>query len=390
MTHYDIIIIGGGLVGLSIGTALASHDISVAIIDKQPLEHIKSQQADGRASAIAAGSKAILARFGLWEDIEPSAGPINEIRITDGNCPLFLHFDHQQVGDQPLGYMVENQQLLTALIAKAETLPSLQIYSGVTIAHTERGAHHATVTLQDGKALQAPLLIAADGKFSRAREEAGLSTINWSYKQTAIVCTIGHERHHQGIAQERFLPAGPFAILPLKDGYHSSLVWTEKSSLAPLYMAMNDADFLHHLGQRFGEYLGKLTVTSKRFSYPLSVSYAPVMHAARLVLVGDAAHAIHPIAGQGFNLGLRDVEALADTLLEYHQLGIDLGSDVVLEHYQKRRRTDNMAMLAITDSLTHFFSNDIAPIRHARRIGLAVVNKLPKLQAFFMKYAMGE
>lgn len=391
MTTYshDVAIIGAGLIGLTLGTALAAQGLSVAIIEKLPFDALNRKTSDGRASAIAAGSRIILSNYGLWDAMQAEAGPINDIRITDGNCPIFLHFDHTEVGTEPLGHMVENHHIMHALLTKIATLPNLQLFCGTSIVSSQCAQPGATLILEDGAALRARLMVAADGKNSPMRDQAGIPTVKWNYRQTGIVCTVQHDKHHQGIAQERFLPSGPFAILPLKDGYHSSLVWTEESRLAPLYLAMNDEDFLFHIRERFGDYLGTVTLASNRFSYPLSVCYAEEYCSTRLALAGDAAHAIHPIAGQGFNLGLRDVEALANTLVHYHGLGIDIGSALVLEHYQRLRRADNLAMIAITDSLNHLFSNNIAPIRHLRRLGLAAVSHLPKLQQFFMHYAMG-
>ena len=387
---YDIAVVGGGMVGLCLALGLAGAGVRVALVERTALSTMAEAGFDGRGSAIAAGSQRILAGLGLWDRIADEAEPILEIRVADGDSPLFLHYDHKEIGDGPLGWIVENAVTRRALAAAVDVMgaDTLGIFDGVELSGTEYGPNDATLNLADGRRLSARLIVAADGRNSPLRDTAGIDAVRWNYPQSGIVCSVSHEAPHHGIAQEHFLPAGPFAILPMTRN-RSSIVWTERNDLAPGFMAMNNADFAGALGERFGTYLGDIEVGPGRWSYPLSVVHAKRYVAPRLALAGDAAHAIHPIAGQGFNIGLRDVAALAEVIIDTMRLGLDPGADGPLEKYERWRKPDNMMMIAVTDGLNRLFSNDIAPVRHARDVGLAAVNQVKPLKRVLMRHAMG-
>ncbi len=385
--HTDIIVIGGGMVGLSFAVAVAEAGLAVAVVDTTAPAALTDAGFDGRVSAIAYASACALEATGVWDHLT-EAQPILEIRVDDDNSPLFLHYDHRDLGDEPLGHMVENRHLRRALFARARQLPGLTLLAPAAVAELDRGRDRVVATLTDGTVLTAALAVGAEGRNSPSREAAGIRLISWSYHQTGIVCTVAHERPHRGIAHEHFLPAGPFAILPMT-GNRSSLVWTEREKLAPAIMALDDAGFMAELESRFGDFLGDLEVVGPRWSYPLSLQQAASFTAPRLALIGDAAHGMHPIAGQGLNLGLRDVAALAEVVVEAARLGLDLGGADVLNRYQRWRRFDTVSLLAVTDVLNRLFSNDIPPIKLARDLGLAAVDKMPPLKKLFMSHARG-
>ncbi|MCE3233570.1 MAG: 2-polyprenyl-6-methoxyphenol hydroxylase [Rickettsiaceae bacterium] len=389
-TKTEVIIIGGGLTGMLMACALAQKQISVALIESEDLQKLNAKESDGRTSAISYGSAKILDHVGIWHELLEHAGPILDIRVTDGESPLFVHYDHKMVGDEPMGHIIENHYIRKALYEKAVQHKNLTILDNTRYTLIDYTPYNATVTLADGKTITSSLVIAADGKNSSVRQSAGIKTTSWAYNQHGVVCTVKHEKSHHGVAIEKFLPTGPFAILPMHGDHNSSLVWTEKSELAPLFMKMNDAEFQEHLELRFGGYLGKLEVIGKRFSYPLSLCLAQQYTSQRLALIGDAAHAIHPIAGQGFNLGIRDIPPLVSAIYEAKNLGLDIGSSGVLSSYAESRKLDNITMIAITDLLTRLFSNNILPIKHARRLGMGIVNRIPVLKKLLIKHAMGD
>ena len=384
----EVLIAGGGMVGLTLGCALAGAGVEVVVIERADPAALTDAAFDGRVSAIAFGSRQALAAIGVWERLAPEAQPILEIRVSDGDSPLFLHYDHRDVGDAPLGYIVENRHIREALFAAAEGHGRLRLIAPGRVRRLARGAAAVEATLADGRRVRARLAVAADGRESRLRRDAGIAVTSWRYAQTSIVCTVAHERSHRGIAHERFLPAGPFAILPMT-GNRASLVWTERADLAPEMLALDDAAFTAEMARRFGDFLGALEVAGPRWSYPLALMHAERYTDARLALVGDAAHVIHPIAGQGLNLGLRDVAALAEVLVDARRLGLDLGGGATLERYARWRRFDNTVLIAATDGLNRLFSNDIAPVRLARGLGLAAVDRLAPLKRLFMRHAMG-
>ena len=390
---YDVVIQGGGMVGMTLAVALAREGMKVAMVERNRMQMQLEPQFDGRVSAIAYGSKCLLDSIGVWRFMAHEAEPIQDIRVSDGDTPFFLHFDHHDIGDEPFGYIVENRHTRYALQQAAGEYPNLHLLDGNAMERFERDDAGVTVYLHDGQVLRASLLVGADGKKSSVRMQAGIGAVEWNYKQTAIVCTIHHTDSHHGLAQERFLPAGPFAVLPmtpLENGLHrSSLVWVEPNDRVALYLELSEAEFVQEIEERVGDYLGTISAPGQRFSYPLSLMHAKTYVSQRLALVGDAAHGIHPIAGQGVNLGFRDVEALSQLLGERFQLGLDIGVAQTLARYERVRRFDNMTMLAVTDVLNRLFSNQLLTIKAARGAGLWLVGKVPELKKFFMRDAMG-
>lgn len=393
----DVAIVGGGMVGGTLAVALAQAGFAVALIDRADPAALADDAHDGRTSAIAHATHRLLQALGLWTRMVPHAEPILDIRITDGPSLLFLHYDHREVGGEPMGYIVENRIIRRVLLHRFATLPNLRVLAPAEVTGHAVEAGGVSLALRDGQTLKAAVLVAADGTESRLRREANIAVTRWDYAQTAIVCTMGHEKPHRGIAHERFLPAGPFAVLPMTDdpataageGHRSSIVWTEKTDRVPAMLSLNDDAFSFELDRRFGPWLGAVRVIGPRWSYPLRFLHAETYVAPRFALIGDAAHTMHPIAGQGLNAGLRGVAALAEVMVEAKRLGLDPGAESVLERYQRWRRFDNQLLLSVTDSLNRLFSNDLAPVRLARDLGLAAVARLPPLKRFFMRHAMG-
>jgi 2-octaprenyl-6-methoxyphenol hydroxylase len=389
----ELVIAGAGLNGMLLAVACAGAGLSVAVVDPQDPAAMLDDGFDGRTSAIAYGSRLVLDGIGLWPDIAGDAEPIREIRVVDDGSPLFLHYDHRDLGDghepaAPLGYIVENRVLRRALLQRAGVLPMLRLMPLRRVAAVEADQTGAVVMLDDGERLHARLVAAADGANSPLRRAAGIRAVEWRYRQTGIVTTVAHERPHGGIAVEHFLPSGPFAILPMT-GNRSSIVWTEHADLAPRLLALPDAAFAAELGARFGGFLGRIEPVGPRWSYPLALMQAERYIDCRLALVGEAAHVIHPIAGQGLNIGIRDIAALAELIIDTRRLGLDIGDDALLERYERWRRIDAVLLAAVTDSLNRLFSNTIAPVRLARDTGLAIVNQLPPLKRLLMRHAMG-
>ena len=384
----ELIVVGGGLAGLTLAIACADAGIEVAVVDREDPRTMLAAPFDGRTTAIAHGSQQVLAGIGLWPLVAAEAEPILEIRVADSGSPLFLHYDHHEVGENPLGYIVENRVLRRALMARAAQLPTLRHLAPLAVDRVEREACGATACLADGRRLRGQLVAACDGRGSPLRRTAGIKTLEWTYPQTSIVCTVRHALPHRGVAIEHFLPAGPFAILPMTES-RSSIVWTERADLAPGLLALNAATFVAELGRRFGDFLGALEVVGPRFSYALSLLHAERYAVPRLVLVGDAAHVIHPIAGQGLNLGIRDVAALAELVVDARRLGLDIADAGVLARYERWRRFDNLMLAAVTDGLNRLFSNSVPPVKLARDVGLAMVGRMPPLKRFLMRHAMG-
>ena len=385
----DILIVGGGLVGGALACALAEGGFRVAVTDRADPAAVLDAGFDGRASAIALGSQKVLDTLGLWRLMGETVTPIEDIRVTDRGSLLFLHYDHKILGDEPFGYMVENRTLRQALVRRLPDHDGVTVLAPAKVVHLERTPAAVRARLADGREIEARLVVGADGRASQTRENAGIRLTQWSYNQTGIVCTVEHEKPHNNVAHEKFLPSGPFAILPLT-GNRSSIVWTERSDIAPLIMALGEKEFLQELGCRFGDFLGGLSVTGPRWAYPLSLQYAERSIDQRLALAGDSAHGMHPIAGQGLNMGLRDVAALAQVLTDARRLGLDPGDGAVLERYQRWRRFDNTLMLALTDVLNRLFSNANRPLALARDMGLAAVNGAGPLKKVFMRHAMGQ
>jgi 2-octaprenyl-6-methoxyphenol hydroxylase len=390
----DILIAGAGFAGLSLAIALRQAlGGSLRVIVADPA--LARGGSDPRASAIVAAARRLFEAIGVWERIAPGAQPILGMAVTDSRLddamrPTFLTFDGEVEPGEPFAHMIENGPLLAALLDKAKD-------EGVTLAATavsdsQAAADHIKVHLRDGASVGARLLIAADGAHSSIRERAGIATHGWGYGQAGIVTTVRHERDHNGRAEEHFLPAGPFAILPLKrdaTGHRSSIVWTEEAREAERIVALDDAGFHAELEKRFGLHLGEIAAVGPRRAFPLGLSVARAFVAERLALVGDAAHVIHPIAGQGLNMGLKDVAALAETVVDAMRIGLDPGSPVTLERYQRWRRFDTMAMGVATDGLNRLFSNRSDALRVVRDVGLGLVDRLPALKQLFIREAAG-
>jgi len=385
---FDVVVVGGGPVGGVLSLALAQAGVAVAVIDHEDPATDLVAQFDGRALAVALTAKRAMTAVGLWAAVEPFAAPILRIRVADGNSPATLNYRHEEIGPEPFGWIVESQGLRRALATAMGRQPNLTRLAPMSVTGIARDESGVTVTLADGEMLTAPLIVGADGRRSMVRESAGIAVKQHGYDQIAIVCTVAHDLPHGNVAHEHFLPAGPFAILPLP-GNRSGIVWTERARLAPAIMKQNDAGFLAELHSRFGDFLGAIVLEGSRFAHPLSFQLAEAYCAPRLALVGDAAHAMHPVAGQGMNMGLRDASALAERIVEAKRLGLDLGGSEVLERYANWRRFDNLLMLAMTDGLVRLFSNEIAPVKLARDIGLAAVNRMPSAKRLFTRHAMG-
>lgn len=390
-------IAGGGLVGATLAIALAEAGLAVTVVDRADPKTLTAPPYDGRTSAIAYGSQRLLDTLGIWPGMAQAAEPIHDIRVSDGGSPLFLHFSFGELGERyagaPFGWIVENRATRLALYERVQGQESLTIRWRRSVADWSAEGAMARVDLDDGTVLETPLLIAADGSDSALRRRARIAATEWTYPQAAIVCVAAHEAPHRGIAHERFLPAGPFALLPMTDdpraGHRSSIVWTERPARVPGLMALDDDAFSEELQHRFGDWYGEMRVVGPRWTYPLRLLHAETYVRPRFALIGDAAHTIHPIAGQGLNLGLRDVAALAEVVVDAHRLGLDLGATHLLKRYERWRRFDNLALMAATDGLNRLFSNDIPPVRWARDLGIAAVNRMPGMKRFFMQHAMG-
>lgn len=391
----DVILSGGGLVGQTLALALDQAGVSVVVIDAAKPAETLAPAFDGRAFAIAFASYRMWRALGLADDLDRVAQPIEQIMVTDGKLGrgpsiLHLHFDgaEQENPDEPLGLMLEARHVRMALDSAVRARPSIRMIQPMSVTAIERDAASTTVTLADGAKLRAPLLIGTDGRRSFVRQAVGIRTIAWDYPVTAIVATITHEKPHDAVAHEFFLPNGPFAILPLK-GERANIVWAEPRAAAEALLKMPEEDFLAELRLRFGDHLGALSLEGPRFGYPLSMQLAERMIDRRVALAGDSAHGIHPLAGQGLNLGLKDCAALAECIADGVGVGLDPGDVSILERYQRWRRFDNVTMALGMEFFDKLFSNEIRPLRAARRLGLAAVNAIGPARRFFMKYAGG-
>jgi 2-octaprenyl-6-methoxyphenol hydroxylase len=394
MRQADIVISGGGMVGLSLGLALAQGGFRTVVADIAPLPTQLDPTFDGRVSALAYASIRMYRALGVWGALEKDAQPIREILVTDGApgraaAPFSLHFDSAEVGAPQLGAIVENRHIRAALQARAQDEKNLTLIAPAAVKSVSPEGGRVTAALGNGETVAAALAVAADGRVSPLRDAAGIKTIGWSYPQIGIVATVEHEKPHNGVAYEHFLPAGPFAILPMT-GNRASLVWTEEKTKAPALLALDDARFNEELARRFGAHLGTVKATGPRWSYPLSFHIARDFVKPRFALAGDCAHGIHPIAGQGLNLGLKDAAALAEVLLDAARLGQDIGALDVLKRYERWRRFDSVTLAASTDALNRLFSNDIAPLRAIRDIGMGIVDSIGPARRFFMRHAGGD
>lgn len=394
MKRVDVLISGGGMVGLPLGLALAQGGLKTVIVDATPVGQVLDPAFDGRVSALAYASVRMLGALGVWGELALNAQPIHEILVTDGQAgkpasPFSLHFDAQEVGAETLGHIAENRHIRAALYRSVDAASNLELIAPATVKSLAVEAGRAVALLADGEEIAASLVIAADGRESPLRGQMGAQIIGWSYPQTGIVATVEHDKPHNGVAYEHFLPSGPFAILPMT-GNRSSLVWTERKELAPALLALDEEGFNAELARRFGSHLGKTRSAGPRWSYPLSFHLARDFVKPRFALAGDCAHGIHPIAGQGLNLGLKDAAALAEVLLDAARLGRDIGALDTLKRYERWRRFDSFALAASTDALNRLFSNDIAPLRHLRDLGLGIVDSIGPARRFFMRHAGGD
>lgn len=382
------------MVGMTLGLALAQGGLSVLAVDVAPPADTVEPRFDGRVSALAFAVVRMLKALGVWQGLAPHAQPIHEILVTDGKVgaptsPFSLHFDAQEVGSDALGHIAENRHIRMSLQAVAARQPGFTLLAPAQVRDVTVDGGQAVVTLADGEQIAASLVVAAEGRQSPLRDQMGITVAGWSYPQTGIVATVEHEKPHNGVAYEHFLPSGPFAILPMT-GNRSSLVWTERRTKAPGLLALDDDGFHEELSRRFGDHLGVVAAAGPRWSYPLAFHVAREYVRPRFALAGDTAHGIHPIAGQGLNLGLKDVAALAEVLLDAARLGQDIGGLDVLKRYERWRRFDSLVMGASMDAMNRLFSNDIAPLRHLRDLGLGVVDAIGPARRFFMRHAGGD
>lgn len=383
--HFDVAIVGGGPVGTTLALALVQsmRGIRVALIDRRPLTVPK----DNRASAIAAGVRRVFEALGVWAEMEAQSQPITAMRITDsGNGdiarPLFLQFEGEVAPGEAFAHMVPNTASQAALLGAMGDL--VTVIAPAEIADWSEGR----LTLADGRTITSPLIVAADGAQSALRQRAGISTSGHDYHQTGLVATISHELPHDGVAYEHFRPSGPFASLPLK-GNRSSLVWTETSENAKTFLAMDSDQLAREIEAVMGSSLGAVTLEDRLMGFPLRLQIARDFVGPRLALIGDAAHVVHPIAGQGLNLGLKDVAALAEVIIDAIRLGLDHGSEDVLARYQAWRRLDTASMVMVTDGMNRLFSNDVAPVRAIRDFGLGLVDRAGPLKDAMIRAASG-
>jgi 2-octaprenyl-6-methoxyphenol hydroxylase len=388
----DILIVGGGLNGPALALALAQGGLRVTVVDARPAPARAKAGFDGRAYSLAAASKRLLSVLGVWPHIEASQ-PILQVKASDGHAgrgaaPFFLHFDHAEIEEGPMGFMVEDRHLYAAFLAAMKDA-KINLLSGQTVVAQSTDATGAQVTLASGKVLSARLVVGCDGRQSGVAQRAGITRTGWDYGQTALVTAVSHDLPHHGIAHQFFMPQGPLAILPLPGGHHSSIVWSEKTANATAIQALNDADYLAALRPRFGDFLGEIALAGTRFTYPLGLTLANSFTAPRLALVGDAAHGVHPIAGQGLNLGLRDVAALAQVVIEAQRRGEDFGAADVLDRYQQWRRFDTTALAMGMDAVNRLFSNDNPLLRLGRDLGMGAITALPALRRRFIRTAAG-
>lgn len=389
----DLIIVGGGLNGPALALAAAQAGFSVTIIDALPAQTRKTRDFDGRAYALALTSMRLLRQVGVWQSIADHAQPMLEIKVTDGRAgegpsPWMMHFDHAEIEEGPMGYLIEDRHLRCAFLDTMAQHDQITQISGDTVISQKIHAFGVDVTLASGQIISGKLLIGSDGRRSGTAQRAGIKRTAWGYDQTAIVCAVAHEKPHHGIAHQFFMPGGPLAILPLTEN-RSSIVWSETTAKADAIIALDDAGFLDALRPAFGSFLGNISLTGQRFSYSLGLSLADAFIADRVALVGDAAHGVHPIAGQGLNAGLRDVAALAQVLTQARGRGEDIGGAQTLARYQQWRRFDTATLALATDTFNRLFSNDNPFLRKARDFGMGMINQAPALRRSFMREAAG-
>lgn len=382
----DIIIVGGGLTGGTLACALAEKGLEVALVDQNDPQ--KTVLSDGRSFALSRSSFTMLSKLGIWEKLD-EVTPINKIHTSDGLLPRWIEFNEEDVKGGPLGYVVDSALLKSKILEKVLSFQNITVHAPCSVQHVERTEFQAVIETNGAETIKASLCIAADGRFSHLRTEADIPLVKWSYDQVAIVCNIAHTLPHNNRAFEHFLPWGPLAFVP-RPGNESGLVWSVEKDKAEVFLALSEAEFAAEIQALFGDCLGKFTLSSQRLTYPLSVCLPKRLVDRRLALVGDAAHTFHPVAGQGLNVGFRDVVVLADVLTEAFSLGLDLGSSQVLSSYQRKRRMDIIAMTLATDGLVRVFSNQSRVLAHVRSLGFGLAKHVAPLKHFMIRYAMGK
>ena len=389
----DIAIVGGGLNGPALALAAAQVGLRVIVLDATSHKPRKNAKFDGRAYALALASKRLMAAVGVWENVAQDAEPMLNIRVSDGHAgvgasPFFMDFDHAELEEGPMGYMVEDRHLRYALQAAMQTSPLIEYRLATRVTGQSTGPEGVTLSLANNQKITTRLLVGADGRQSGTAARAGITYTGWQYGQTALVCAVEHDRPHGGVAHQFFMPAGPMAVLPLS-ARRSTVVWSEKTDNAAVIKTLDDAAFLDVLRPRFGDFLGDIALTGGRFSYPLGMMIAKSYIAPNVALIGDAAHGVHPIAGQGLNAGLRDVAALIQVLSEAKQRGEDFASQPVLARYQLWRRFDATALAVTTDGFNRLFSNDNPILRLGRDLGMGMINAMPKVRRGILREAAG-
>lgn len=393
-TDYDVVVVGGGLAGLQTAICFGMQNMTVCVVDKSPISNIVNADMDGRTCAVAFASANLFKRTGVWDIVGDNACPMYDIRIENGDLVqgvsyFGMDYSRDLVDGEDLGYIVENTILRRCQYERLQRLPHVQYMEQRSVIDCVAYADGAVLTLDDSTSLRTKLVVGADGKESKMRDMVGIKTTQWRYNQTAIVCTVSCENPHNNMAVELFLPSGPFASLPLPHN-RMSIVWSEKSDLAQDIIALPEGDFLQHLRRRIGDWLGDISVVDdKRWSYPLGMMHAHTYIAPRFCLIADAGHAMHPIAGQGFNMGVRDIAALAEVVTNAYKAGEDFGGHTVLKQYEHYRYADNTSLVLICDGLTRLFSNNNSILKSMRVFGLGALNKVPFAKRFFMRHAMG-
>jgi 2-octaprenyl-6-methoxyphenol hydroxylase len=391
MDRADVIIFGGGLVGLALASALDSSALSAILVDPADPAGRSDASFDGRTSAVSSSSMRMLRTIGVADHLAEPGCPIWRIAVADGLAPGGLHFDPDD--DEPLGFMHENRHLRAALHSRAEAGSHTWLLWKSRVTSVERGDHGVDVALEDGRKLRAPLLVAADGRNSVTREAAGIRIARWKYDHQAIVSVIRHDRPHENVAYEIFFPTGPFALLPMTDdpagNHRSAIVWSVPQEDAAGWLALTDEDFAGEAEAAMGGFLGHVAMLAPRSSFPLGFHHAAQITAKRVALIGDAAHAIHPIAGQGLNLGFRDAAALAEVLVEGARLGLDLGDRQLLDRYQRWRSLDALSVAFATDGLTRIYGVSGKGASTIRRFGMRLIDRISPIKTRLMSEARG-
>lgn len=390
---FDVAIVGGGLAGMTLAALLGGAGLRVALVERQSLQTLLEPVRDTRTTALSWSSRQVLDAAGLWQPLAPYAAAMTDIRVADKDSRIALHYSAADVQAEAFGYVVDNHVLRRVQAERIAALDTVEVVGPAEVSGMSVEGQHATLQLAGGAALRARLVVGADGRNSLLRRLAGIDSIGWPYRQTALSFNMAHEHPHNGLAVEHFMPTGPFAALPLtdlEDGTHrSAIVWSEKPRRAEALLKLPPEDFARVLQGVVGEHLGRVRVLGKPVGWPLHFQHAYRYAAPRLALVSEAAHALHPIAGQGLNLGMRDLAVLAELIVDRARLGLDIGDAALLARYERWRRGDVTLLAMVTDGLTRLFSTDFAPVRIGRRLGLGAVGQLPRLKRMLIHSAMG-